>query len=382
VKKICFVTTVPSTIEAFILDTAKYLYNMSDYDITIICDEDIEFGKCLPDYIKYIPISMKRGINITGFNAIFKMIKIFNKEQFTIVQYSTPNASFYASIASKLVGVPVRLYCQWGIAYVGFSGFKRRVFKTIEKVVCSLSTWIEPDSYGNLKFSHKEGLYTSGKSSVVWNGSASGVNFKKFDITYKDQWSQEKRSKYSIAQNTYVIGFVGRLNRDKGINELIAATKKFFDDHPNSVLLLVGGQDKFETVDQELYEWSLNDKRIIYCGTTNEVEKYLATMDVFILPSYREGFGSAVIEAQAMGVPVIVTDIPGPTDAMIDGKTGLVVRLADIDSLKTAMVTLHEDKELAEQMSKEGCLFVSSKFDSEKLKQYILEDRNRLLRGT
>lgn len=110
-----------------------------------------------------------------------------------MVQYSTPNASLYAALAAKLAGVPVRLYCQWGMAYVGFHGIKRVIFKRIEKLVCTLSTWVEPDSFGNLKFSHAEGLYPENKGSVIWNGSASGVNLNKFDNSQKPVWRAEIR---------------------------------------------------------------------------------------------------------------------------------------------------------------------------------------------
>lgn len=218
--------------------------------------------------------------------------------------------------------VPVRLYCQWGIVYVAFHGFKRKVFKILEKITCRNSTWIEHDSFGNLNFSQVEGLYTTDKSSVVWNGSASGVNLKKFDIKHKEEWNHAIRDKYSIENDAFVIGFIGRIKRDKGINELFAACKTFFESNQNSVLLLVGNSEKSETINEELYYWSLNEKRVIYCGRTNEVEKYLSVMSVFILPSYR------------MGVPVIITYIPGPTDAMLDGKTGLIVEKADVNNLK------------------------------------------------
>jgi hypothetical protein len=183
--KICYVTTVPITLEAFVLPTIRYIHEHTDWEISLICDEDPEFGKRLPEYVHYLPVPMKRGISLSGIGAIFKMAKIFRKEKFDIVQYSTPNASLYASMAAKMAKVPVRLYCQWGMAFVGFSGVKRKIFKAIEKFVCRNSTWIEPDSFGNLKFSHEEGLYSPEKSSVVWNGSASGVDLKKFDISQK-----------------------------------------------------------------------------------------------------------------------------------------------------------------------------------------------------
>jgi len=380
-KKICFITTISATLKAFVVETAEYLHRNGDYDITFICDTDEDFINTLPDYINYIPVSMKRGISLSGINATFKMITIFKKEKFDMVQYSTPNASFYASIAAILVGVPVRLYCQCGLVYVSFSGFKRKCFKIIEKVTCSCSTWIEPVSFSNLRFSHAEGLYTKNKSSVLWNGSSSGVNLQKFDIKYKEDWRKEIRSKYGIKENSYVMGFVGRITRDKGVNELYATCKKFFQEQSNSVLLLIGVKEEIETIDQELFNWSLNENRIIYCGWTNEVEKYFSAMDVFILPSYREGFGSVVIEAEAMGVPVIVTDIPGPTDAMVNGQTGLLVNKADVNSLINAIKILYKQQDLAQRMSREAYFFASNNFDSEQLNQHILEARNKLLKG-
>ena len=158
-KKICFVTTISVTITSFILDFAKYMHENGDYDITFICNKDDEFEKELPDYIHYIPVEMERGINLGGVLACAKMWKIFRENKFDLIQYSTPNASLYASIAGSLARVPVRLYCQWGLAYVGFSGVKRKIFKCEEKLVCKLSTWIEPDSRGNLSFCHEEKLY-------------------------------------------------------------------------------------------------------------------------------------------------------------------------------------------------------------------------------
>lgn len=378
-KKICFITTVSITIKTFILETAKYLHENDQYEITFICDYDEDFRDDLPDFITYIPVRMNRGIDLRGFKAVFEMYRIFKKHKFDIVQYSTPNASFYAAIASKFANIPVRLYCQWGIAYVGFKGIKRKIFKSIEKTVCKYSTFIEPDSFGNLYFSQNEGLYSTNKSSVVWNGSASGIDLTKFDILQKNIWRKEIRSKYIINDDTFVVGFVGRITGDKGINELFEAYKKFIAIKQNSRLILIGNTEKSESVNEKLYEWSLNEEKIIYCGTTSEVEKYLSAMDVFVLPSYREGFGSVVIEAEAMGVPVIVTDIPGPTDAMVKGKTGIVIKKADVTSLIDALIFLHENKDVAFKLGNEGNLFVTHNFESEKLKKYILEDRNKLL---
>ena len=378
-KKICFVTTISGTLRSFVVGTAEYLHQQAGYDITFICDNDAEFAASLPSYFHYIPVSMKRGISIGGIGAMLKMTSIFRREKFDMVQYSTPNASFYAALAAKLAGVPVRLYCQWGMAYVGFHGIKRTIFKAIEKSVCGLSTWIEPDSFGNLKFSHSERLYPESKGSVIWNGSASGVSLKKFDISQKCFWRTEIRKKYNIPADSTVFGFVGRITRDKGINELLTAFRKILAEIPDAYLLIIGNPELTSTVDMSLYQWAQENPNAIFCGSTNVVEQYLSAMDAYILPSYREGFGMVVVEAEAMGVPVIVTDIPGPTDAMIPNKTGLLVKKADIDSLVAAMKDLAQSSEKRQSFGAAAQKFAAENFEQQQLFRAILQDRKRLL---
>lgn len=379
-KKICFVTTVSITIKAFVMPLIHYLDQNTDWELTVICDEDPSLKELLPQKVRFIPISMKRGISLDGIGAMIKMAKLFRKEKFDLVQYSTPNASFYASVAAKLAGVPVRLYCQWGIAYVGFQGVKRRLFRLIEKRVCRLSTQIEPDSFGNLSFSRSEKLYSEKKSSVIWNGSASGVKLEKFDISQKALWREQTRSCYGIGQQDFVYGFIGRITRDKGINELFTAFRKILQEHQNAYLLLVGDPEKEELLDAELYQWAKNEPHVIFCGFSTQVEKYVAAMDVYILPSYREGFGSAVVEAEAMGVPVIISDIPGPRDAMIKDTTGLVVKKADPESLHEAMLRILSDDALRQQLGQAAYELATKNFEQTQLMLHILEDRKRLMK--
>lgn len=379
--KICYITTIPITLEAFVLPTIRYLHEHTDWEICLICDEDPEFRHRLPEYIRYLSVPMKRGISLGGIGAMLKMAKIFKREKFDLVQYSTPNASLYASIAAKLAGVPVRLYCQWGIAFVGFRGLKSKLLKMSEKLVCSLSTRVEPDSFGNLRFSREQGLYSEKKSSVIWNGSACGVNLDKFDISQKELWCREIRRKLGIEPDAFVYGFIGRITGDKGINELFSAYRRLLHERSSTYLMLVGFMEKADSVDEELYQWAQNEKRVLFCDYTKVVEQYIAAMDVYILPSYREGFGSAVVEAEAMGVPVIVSDIPGPTDAMIENETGLVVKKADPDSLYEAMLDLKDDEQKRQRFGKAAQLFAEGKFEQTRLFEHILEDRKRLLGG-
>lgn len=377
-KKICFITTISLTLKAFVLKTAEYLHENTDWDISFICSTDDEFELMLPEYIHYYPVPMERGISIAGVKAMLEMMKIFKREKFDLIQYSTPNASLYASLAGFLAGVPVRLYCQWGMAFVGFTGLKRKIFKAEEKLVCSLSTWIEPDSYSNLNFAHEQGLYSKSKGSVIWNGSACGVDLEKFDITKKNQYRTTIREKYRIPSDAFVFGFVGRVTRDKGVNELLAAFKELND---GCYLIMVGPSEVDETINQDVYEWSVKSDRVIYTGYTNIVAQYLSAMDCYVLPSYREGFGMGVVEAEAMGLPVIVSDIPGPVDAMEDQRTGIIVPAKNEQALYSAMCWITEHPASAQQYAKAGVAYVQEKFEQSKLQKYILEDRIKLLKG-
>lgn len=378
-KKICYVTTIAGTLQTFVLPLLEYQLKHTDWELTVICDDTPEVREWLPEKVRYIPVSMKRGISLGGIGAMLKITKIFRAEKFDLVQYSTPNASVYASVAAKLAGIPVRLYCQWGMVFVGFRGLKRRIFKSIEKMVCRLSTWVEPDSFGNLEFGRQEGFYTEKKSSVIWNGSASGVNLKKFDISQKQLWNKTIREQLGIEKDAFVYGFIGRITGDKGINELFTAYRRLVKDEKQTYLIILGRVDRPETLDEELWQWAKNEPSVLFCGYTDVVERYIAAMNVYILPSYREGFGSAVIEAEAMGVPVIVSDIPGPTDAMLKNETGLIVKKADPDSLYSAMLQIKNDPQSSERFSAAAQQFVVDRFEQTKLFSYILKDRERLM---
>ena len=373
-KKICYCTTIPLTMEAFILKSAAYIHNNTDWDISIICSYDENFAAELPGYIHYYPVSIKRGISFDGLGVIRQMKKIFKRERFDLVQYSTPNASLYASIAAKSAKIPVRLYCQWGMVFAGFSGAKRKVFLREEKLVCDNSTWIEPDSHSNLAFARSLNLYSAKKSSVIWNG----IDLNKFDINRKDAYKKEIRSRYGISGDAFVYIFVGRVNRDKGINELLEA---YYTLHKQkkTFLFILGGNEFEAGVNSALYNKSVADESVLYTGKVSDVEKYLAASDCYILPSYREGFGMSVIEAQAMGVPVIVTDIPGPTDGMLDGKTGLVVPKQDASALCGAMEKMYADSEMRLRFGRAGHEFVKNNFAQSRFFEYLLQDRKRLL---
>lgn len=382
-KKICFVVTVSLAAKNFLEWSFEPMHN-AGYDISLICDMDEAYMNSLPDYVKKYPIHMSRGVDVKGlFNGIKQMKKIFMEENFDIVQYSTPNASLYASIAAKKAKIPVRLYCQWGMVYLGFDGIKRTIFKLIEKYTCKCSTDIQPDSKGNLDFCRKNGFYSEEKSRIVWNGCANGLNTEKFDCSKKEEYRKEIRQKYNISDDVVVLGFLGRVMRDKGFNELMTAFKQLKSKYNNVKLLYVGYNEKPDTVDQNLLKYFEECDDIISTdGWVDDPQKYLAAMDIFMFPSYREGFGNVVIEAEAMKVPVVVSDIPGPQNGIVDGVTGYLVPPRTVEGLVEKTSALIENEDLRKQFGESGSKFVRESFDSKILINKIIENRDWLIERT
>jgi glycosyltransferase involved in cell wall biosynthesis len=296
-----------------------------------------------------------------------------------MIQYSTPKAALISSLAGFIAGIPVRLYCQWGIYYVGVNGPVQKVFKLIEKLTCFCSTDIAPDSNGNLEFAIGEGLYQRSKGGVVYNGSANGVNLNKFDIAQKKIWRNDVRAELNLNKGSFVYGFIGRITRDKGINELINAFQQLAQNDSGLFLILIGMEEEKHGLNLPVIEAIHHHPQIITLGRKTNPQEYIAAMDVVVLPSYREGFGIVAIEAQAMGVPVITTDIPGPQDAIINGETGMLIPAADEESLMAAMHKLKNNQDLLKSMGDKAILLVRENFEQGIFWEKVLEHRMSLL---
>lgn len=378
-NRICFVTTLPITLKTFLSAQSEYLISHG-WDVTWISSFEETKDNSIPAGVELISIPFKRGVDFIGtLWLIFRLYKIFKNRKFDIVQYSTPNASFCASFAAFLSQCPVRLYAQWGIRYVGFDGFARKIFWLLEKCSCFCSTIIEPDSYSNLEFSISEKLYCADKCRVVWNGSASGVDLSLFDIGNRDVWRKEYRRKLGIEDDQIVIGFVGSVRRDKGCNELINACRSFFNELPNCRLLIVGDKTFYSSIDVDLRNWCANSTQVIYVPPNKEIPKYMSSMDIFTLPSYREGFGSVIVEAEAMGLPVVVTNVPGPIDAMIDNVTGVIVPVKNSEQLACALKLLISDRQKCAEFGRAAVDYARSNFDKDTFLKKVMEDKLNLL---
>lgn len=375
-KKICYIVTIPETIKAFFLPQLKYL-SQNGFDVTIICSDANILQDELGESVRLFPIDIPRGISVGKSIFVIKQLKrFFKKEKFDLVQYSTPNAALYASIAAKLAKIKLRNYHLMGFRYLGANGVGQILLKAIEKVTCYNSTSIECVSKSNMDLGVEERIFPQDKATVIWNGSTGGVDLKRFDFNKRETWRRQIRTELNFGDEDFIYGFVGRITKDKGINELLEA---FFRMKDNSKLLIIGDFEKKENLDCTLLEKAQKSERIVFQNFVKDIEKYYAALDVLVLPSYREGFGNVIIEAGAVGTPAIVSDIPGPVDAVNKEENGFTVEPKNVDSLYSAMCNARYN--LNHDVGIKTFEFVKEKFDSEKLNEKILERKNDLIEG-
>ena len=380
-KKICIITTVSTTMQSFVIETAKYLHNKCNYDVTLICSNDEQFKSTLPEYIHYIPVSMSRGVDFSAIFSIIKFIKIFSREKFDLVQYSTPNASCYASIAARICKVPVRLYCQWGIRYVGFEGLNRKIFKFIEKIICRNSTNIRAVSHLNRQFAISEGLCKSDKIDILGIGGTIGVDMGKYDINQKEQWCNSVRSQYNIDANDFVFGFSGRISAEKGCAELLTSFKNISDTHTNTKLLIVGGFDEQSKINVELLNWAKNSPNVIFIGKigNDRMREYYSAMDVLVHPTYREGFGMVLQEAGALALTILTTRINGASEVMEDGKSCVLAEPKNAEDLQEKMQYLLDNIEISRQLGQSAYERTKQYFDRPIMLENQRQDYQQLL---
>ena len=373
--RICYVLTISSTVKAFFIPQLKYLAS-NGFDVTVICSNDVMLQEELGDAIRFYPIEIPRGISFKkSIIAIKTLTKFFKEEQFDLIQYSTPNAAFYASIASKKTGCKVRNYHLMGLKYLGSKGIGRTILKIIEKITCNNSTSIECVSKSNMDYAVKEGLFPQEKATVVWNGSTGGVDLVKFDYRKRLQWRDEIRKELVYSHEDFVYGFVGRITKDKGINELLEA---FFNISNDAKLFLIGQIEGAQLLDDELLDKAKKHPNIQFHESVTDIERYYAAIDVLLLPSYREGFGNVIIEAGAVGTPAIVSNIPGPIDIVEQGGAAIAVPVKDSAALADAMEQIRKMDYI--EMGKNASKLARENYDSIVLCQKILERKKKLLR--
>ena len=360
-RSICFVATVEFAVNAFLLNHLKELSKY--YDVTVIVNlknPNFLIDKKLD--IKLININFSRNINIiSDLFSLFQLIFIFLTKKYDAVHTITPKAGLLGMIASFLTFVPLRVHCFTGQVWVTRKGVSRIILKLIDKLIGILTSKNIVDSKSQYDFLLKEKILKKNKTIVFGNGSIAGVDLSKFKPNKKIKGIL--RTKLKIPTSAFIFIFLGRLNSEKGVNDLIDA---FILANLKSAYLVLAGPDE-EKISFKSKNYQSN---IIFTGLTSRPQDFLAMSNMLCLPSYREGFGSVVIEAAATGIPSIVSNIYGLSDAIVLNKTGFSHKIGDIKELSKLMLYAFRNKKLINSFGIAAQRRVIDNFDSKLLVNY------------
>lgn len=360
-RRICFITTVPGSANAFLKDHIAALHK--DYQIYYVSSE-LDETKIQVEYDGYHCVDIQRGIKIgKDIKALIALTKYFRKEKFNSVHSVTPKAGLLTAVAGFFAGIPIRIHIFTGQVWANKKGPFRWLLKFMDKMIVLFGNHFLVDGEGQRQYLIQQGILKEKNSQVLGHGSICGVNLNRFKPT--EQARKEARDEVK-AENKIVFVFMGRLNHDKGLYELLPAFDRLTSERDDVFLLLFGNDE--EDIASHFPDYkNMNDSNYLYYGRTSEPQKMLQAGDVFVLPTYREGFGSSVIEASALGLPVICSDAYGVRDAMVDDVTGLRCKVGDVESLYEAMKRFAESPELINKMGKAGMERVVKDFDGKKM---------------
>ena len=358
-KKICFVTAIPASAEAFLKDHMAAL--RKEYEVFYVCNEpDADNVKAPFDGYKCVGIERNISL-IKDLKALWQLYRYFRRQKFDAVHSVTPKAGLLTAIAAFFAGVPVRIHIYTGQVWASKTGFMRTLLKTMDRIISLFDNRILVDGEGQRQFLISNGIISAENSQVLGAGSICGVNLERF--CKSKEVREEKRKELGIADSTVVFTFMGRLNRDKGLYELLSAFDRLASERDDVYLLLFGNDEENVSLSFPDYTSIKPGENFLWYGPTREPHNMLQAGDVFVLPTYREGFGSSVIEASALGLPVICSDAYGVIDAMVENVTGLRCKVGDDTTLYQAMVTLADDAESRERFGRNGYERVVNEFD-------------------
>lgn len=350
-KKICIVATVPVVLNVFmrahILSLSKY------YDVTLITSGGAnDVSKLLFTGVSFVCLDIERRISIgKDFRALFLLSRHLISIKYDCVFSLMPKSGLIAMLAGFVARTPVRLHIFTGQVWATQSGLYRLFLLSLDKLLALCATHLLADSHSQKRFLEANRVATEGKIKVLGNGSISGVDTIRFSANPSVR--NRIRQELGIKNNDVVFLFLGRVARAKGIVDLAYAFSQLAEQFDTAHLLVVGPDD--DGVDEELSS-ILAGKGDCYHrkGFTDIPEQWMAASDIFCLPSYREGFGMAVVEAASVGIPAIVSRIYGLTDAVDEGKTGVFHPPGDRDEIYRCMKMLYEDPVSRDQLARQA----------------------------
>lgn len=385
-KKLVRISTVPISLNILLKGQLKFLSQY--YDLTAVSGPGADLDEVAErEGVKVHPIEMQRQISpVKDLKALVQLYFLFKKEKPDIVHSITPKAGLLSMMAAKMAGVPVRMHTFTGLIFPSKTGKLQRLLIQMDRLLCSSATHVFPEGNGV-----KEDLIrfniTKKPLKVLANGNVNGIDSKFFSPSaVSSEQKSRLRTELGIGDSDFVCIFIGRLVRDKGINELIEAFKNVTSENQSGKrvrLILVGPSE--QELDPLLPETLAEIERhpdIMTTGFQSDIRPYLAVSHLLVFPSYREGFPNVVIQGGAMGVPAVVTNISGSNEIIRQGENGIIVPAKNAQRLEQAVLQLMHHPDQYRAMASNAREAVVSRFSQEKVWNALLEEyRNALAQG-
>lgn len=378
--KLFRITTVPISLK--VLLKGQHRYMSKHFEIVGISSQGKELKDVQADEsIRIVPINMSRKITpLRDLRSLLQFYRLCKIEKPQIVHSHTPKAGIVGMLAAKFAGVPIRLHTVAGLPLMESAGVKRKILDLVEKLTYSAATKVYPNSKGLYDFILQNKYTSTNKLLVIANGSSNGINTSYFTsefITEERKGLLKKDLK--INDNDFIFVFVGRLVGDKGINELIEAFSQLTIH--NAKLLLVGPlESELDALQIETLKEIEANPKIISVGFQKDVRPYFAISDCLVFPSYREGFPNVVMQAGAMGLPSIVSNINGCNEIIIEGENGTIIPVKDSEAIRSAMLKMIEDKEFYFKLKENSRSMIRSRYEQSVVWDALLQEYETLLK--
>ena len=378
--KIVRVTTIPLAFEKLLENQLSFL--KSFYDVIAVSSDEKKLKKFAKSQgVKWYSIKMTRKITpIIDLISLFKMYFFIRREKPDIIHTHTPKAGVIGMFAAYIANVPIRIHTVAGLPLLETTGIKRIILNFVEKLTYKFSTKIYPNSYGLKEIILKNNFTVKNKLKIIGNGSSNGIDTNYFnpDLISKEQ-NQILKSNLKIQKTDFVFIFIGRIVGDKGINELVEAFNLFSKETSKTKLLLVGNfEDELDPISKSSKNIISNNDKIILAGYQNDVRPYFSISDVLIFPSYREGLPNVVLQAGAMGLPSIVSNINGCNEIIENNINGLVIKVKCIDAIYDAMIKITSDEPLFNKLRLNSRDSIKIKYEREALWGMLLKEYENL----
>lgn len=378
--KLVRITTVPISLDKLLSGQLDFMNSF--YEVIAVSSEKEYLERVgEKEQVRTFHLEMSRKITpVSDLIAVFKLVRFLRKEKPLMVHTHTPKAGIVGMLAAKLAGVPNRLHTVAGLPLLETSGVKRKVLDCVEKLTYSCATKVYPNSFGLAAIILGNNYCKSDKLKVIGKGSSNGIDTSYFTSEiFTAGENQTLRDRLNIAPDDFVFVFVGRLVADKGINEMVWSFEELQEINPKVKLLLVGNYENGldPLLPETLKKINVNNS-IITVGFQNDVRPYFAISDALVFPSYREGFPNVVMQAGAMGLPGIVSDINGCNEIILEGRNGTIVPVKNKSALLERMQLFVEDRDYYHQLRENSRVMITTRFEQKVVWDAILEEYKNL----